>query len=256
MKDLQALQHKFLQDIIGRDTSDDNYVLPSKTLSSSARLNLYRDAYRIRLEDALSESYSALHTIAGDEVFYSICHQYINQFPSRHFSIRFFGENLADFIKKEELLENAELFSELALFEWSLGKAFDGENADLLSREQLLGVDASDWPTLEFSLLPTFNRLKLHWNVPQLWKAASEEGQPIAPQRLVQPTEWILWRPELQTSFRSVDKDESFALEKIAKKLPFAEFCQALSIQGDEEADLQAAQYIGRWLEDQLLQSF
>jgi len=44
-------------------------VLPSKTLSSFERLDIYREMYLLRMEEALDTDYPALKHFLGDEEF-------------------------------------------------------------------------------------------------------------------------------------------------------------------------------------------
>ena len=62
-----------------------------------ARLGIYRDAYRVRLIEALDDIYSVLHKLLGDETFVSLAEMFIAANPSVHRSIRWYGRELADF---------------------------------------------------------------------------------------------------------------------------------------------------------------
>lgn len=245
---LMKLQQAFFNDIKSHDCLDVNYILPGENLSSSQRLGLYQDAYHIRLFDALSENYPALHAIAGDEIFGKIFNQYLEKYPSRHFSIRYFGDQLPAFIQKEITFNDVELLSEIALFEWALGTAFDGDDAEILSRDDMQDLAPELWPHYSFKLVPTFNILPLNWNVPDLWKAATQKQAPDEPVKLDCPVSWIVWRPDFQSQFRSVDRDEAEALAKLQCSENFAEFCESIDAQKHEKPEEVAIAYIIRWL--------
>ncbi|HNH12398.1 MAG TPA: DNA-binding domain-containing protein, partial [Rhodocyclaceae bacterium] len=61
------------------------------------RLDIYRHAYRSRLTEALAANYPVLARALGDEAFAQLALQYIDARPSRHASIRWFGDQLGAF---------------------------------------------------------------------------------------------------------------------------------------------------------------
>lgn len=98
---LADLQHDFLQYL--RDpgeTKITNAVLSTEKVSAELRLKIYANAYLSRLMEALQDNFPALHTLSGDEGFYALAKQYIHQYPSTSFSLRYFGDHLSDLLKQ------------------------------------------------------------------------------------------------------------------------------------------------------------
>ena len=73
-------------------------VLPSKTLSSLERLDIYRDMYLLRMEEALSIDYPSLKHFLGDEEFMRMVARYVDVYPSRSYTLNRLGDHLCEFI--------------------------------------------------------------------------------------------------------------------------------------------------------------
>ncbi|MDX1811174.1 MAG: DNA-binding domain-containing protein, partial [Gammaproteobacteria bacterium] len=174
MNKLRALQSSFLSDVMRDDATDSHYIQDSEKLPAAQRLQLYQEAYVLRLQEALTDSFPILEKYLGSEQFAVIAEQFIKSHPSRHFSIREFGDEFASFISATANSDEYLFLAELAAFEWALGRAFDGIDATPLQRSQLETVAIDAWPQLKFSFLPGFTKLKFSFNAPLIWKALSE----------------------------------------------------------------------------------
>ena len=61
-------------------------------------LDIYRNAYRVRLIEALNETYPVLHAVLGDDDFATLGEEFVAAHPSVHRSIRWYGSELSDFL--------------------------------------------------------------------------------------------------------------------------------------------------------------
>src|ERR1700675_2927517 len=61
-------------------------VLPSKTLSALERLDIYRDMYLLRMEEALAVDYPALKHFLGAGEFMRVVGRYVDEYPSRSYT--------------------------------------------------------------------------------------------------------------------------------------------------------------------------
>ncbi len=68
-------------------------------LSALEGLRIYHNAYRSRLLAVLREDFPALQQWLGEESFEQLALAYIAAWPPRHFSIRWLGEKLPEFIR-------------------------------------------------------------------------------------------------------------------------------------------------------------
>lgn len=255
MSSLRELQTRFLAYLSVPGTQMQGAVVDLPPLGAEPRLKIYADAYRSRLLDALADNYPGLHALLGDTAFMRLGGCYLDARPSQHFSIRYFGHRLAEFLAVQAPYAQQPVLTELAQFEWILRDVFDAADAAaVLTAEDLAAYPPEMWPELCFTLHPAVRCLDLAWNAPELWKALAEQLNPPPPQKNQHTTAWLIWRHELKIHFRSLQADEAWAINALQLHTPFAELCAGLCEWVDEpHAAMHAARLVQRWLTEGVL---
>jgi hypothetical protein len=222
--------------------------------SAAARLAIYANAYRLRLLEALTTDFPALHTLTGDAMFERIGRVYIDAHPSTHFSIRYFGRHLSSFLAETAPYGESPMLSEMAALEWSLALAFDAADDPVLNETTLAALPAAAWPGMRLRFHASMQRHGFRWNVPELWSAIDQNGEPEAPSAYPRPREWIIWRRELQTYFRPLDDTEAWALDRLHAGADFATLCSELCERVEpSQVGLLAAGYLKAWVQAGLI---
>lgn len=252
MSELYRLQKGMMSWLIKKQDMIKADIVSTEDVSSEVRLSVYGDGYGYRLIDALSENYPAVHTLLGDDDFFEMAYAYMDAFPSRHFSLRFFGSELETFLK--DYLKDLPVIAEMAKFEWVLRNSFDAKNQLSMTMDALQDVPLENWGDMKFDFKDSVSRLSLEWNTPQLWSAIDSESDPIAPEKLEYPYSWIVWRKDLLNYYRSLDVDEAWALDRAMNEATFQDLCVGVCEWVDEEhAPARVAGFLTQWIEDQLL---
>lgn len=229
-------------------------LLGSSALSAGQGLAIYHNAYRSRLLETLRGDYPAVHQWLGDAEFDALALAYLRKHPSQHFSLRWLGAQLADFIDTYLVAEQAEPLSELARLEWAFTLAFDAPEGQPLSLTHIADLPADDWPALQVGLLPSVQWQPCRFNSLAIWQACKEESPFPGSRMLAEAEVCLIWREQLITRFRSLALAEADALAGMTKRgWNFAELCLQLS-QQSAQAPLQAATWLRQWLSDGLLQ--
>ena len=254
MSDLVSLQYDFQAYLLHPDRQMHGHVVATAQLGVEERLDIYADAYRLRLEEALGVDFPAVHTLVGDTEFRTLARAYIDAHPSRHNSIRWFGQHLSAFLRTEPHYAKQPVLAEMASFEWALGLALDAADAPCVHADELARIPHGCWPELRITLHPSVSRLELHWSVPQLWKAIDQGASPRQPVRTEIANAWLIWRRDLASYFRSVEPPEAWALRAVAVGQTFAELCEGLGrwVEDDQVA-IYAATLLRGWLEQGLI---
>src|ERR1700690_958004 len=91
----------------------------------SERLETYTEGYRSRLLEALGTTFPALKSALGDLEFERTLRQFIEVTPSRNYSIRYYGQGLAEFALTARADSEAPVLHDLARWEWLLADVFD-----------------------------------------------------------------------------------------------------------------------------------
>ena len=251
MTRLAELQKKLQHYVLHPHPGMDDDVIGSENASAQVRLEIYADAYRLRLIEALATDYSAVKALAGEAGFDRLARAYIDSHPSTYYNVRWFGGNFPDFLRHEEK-ERPEL-SEMAEFEWAMTLAFDAADAPQLSIEEMAAVPPGAWPDMTFVPHSSLQRLQLEFNVPEAWKAIEKHESPSVTKTAA---DWIIWRRDYKTYFRSLARDEGAALKAMCAGRTFGAICEELTgyVAGDAVA-LHAASLLKGWVAEGLLRS-
>jgi hypothetical protein len=251
---LRDLQRDMQQYLLGETSGVSSAIVDAPPLPAQERLAIYRNAYQVRLIDALHETYPVLHGLLGDEVWVELGEAFVAEHPSMFRSIRWYGRELADFLSGNEPFSTEPILAEVALLEWTLSEVFDATDAQPLGRAALAAVDPAAWGTLKFRFHPSLRRLDFSWNTAAVWKAMSADDTPPRPERAAAAMPWLLWRQELQNYFRSMNALEATALEAARSGLNFAEICETLSaVMAPEKIPAAAAGLLGTWADSGII---
>ncbi len=254
MNQLSKLQNTFQRFVLDANTTDSiAWVSASGRAAPETQVSIYTHAYTARLLEVMGNDYPAVLMALGEDLFNTLVTEYIKTHPSHYFSLREFGNEFPAFIS-EQIKVNTQFAGmywlyELALFEWSLGHAFDAADLSLFTVQDMASIPPESWPELRFTLHPSVSLLEFEWNTPEMWHALTDDNpQPVTAQR--EPlSSWLIWREELTTRFRSMQTDEQIALKILANGENFNALCETLSTIMDEEAvPLHAATLLKGWI--------
>lgn len=216
------------------------------------RFGVYRNAYRARLIQALGEAFDRTWSWLGDEAFHAAALTYVQARPPVSRSLNDFGDGFAEHLAYR--LNEAPETGELAWLDWSLRRAFDGEDAAPLTPADLAGLTAEAWDRVRLRPVPTMALRPLATNAPALWSALAAERDPPQPGP-AEPGAWLLvWRKGLQPQFRTLSADEAEALAYLRDEGRFAGLCELLARTLDPaEAVARAGSWLGAWMQDELI---
>jgi hypothetical protein len=258
MSTLAELQHDFQHFLLEGDASVRGEIESAVDISADTRLEVYAQAYRLRLLEALGKDYPGLKGLIGDAAFEAAGRAYIDQYPSQHPSLRWFGRYFPEFLlARDEAAPKAanslspETQAEIAAFEWSSGECFDAADTAIVGIDAMSEVPADQWANLRLRFQPGLRRLNLHCNAPAIWKAANDGEALPGVERNATPIAWVLWRREMKIFWRSLTTDEAEALDAAIAGGSFGEICELLCAHvGDDAAPMRAATLLRQWLHD------
>ena len=253
MNQLSKLQHTFQDCVLSSaKPASTAWVSAAGRATPETQLSIYSYAYRARLKEVLASDFSAVLMALGDERFDQLCNDYIATCPSHYFSLRDFGRRFPDFVldlvSKNKSYLGMNWLYELAVFEWTLGQAFDAADAGLFSEQDMAAISPEAWPELRFTLHPSVQRLDFNWNTVELWQTLTGD-EPEQVEAKQDNSSWIIWRHQLTTRFRSLEKDEQLALDKLFEGGSFNELCESLiEVMDEEEIPMRIATLLKSWI--------
>ena len=247
--------------VLDTDSAMADGLFKTTPQGTPARLHIYSDAYRIRLGEALKENYPVLARVLGDDAFADLAAAFLQQYPSKKPSIRWFGDALAEYVDSEPNALPHPSLNDLVRMEWALSTAFDGEDASPLQVADFMQLPPDTWPSLQFDPHPTLQLLRLDWNVEPLWAAltSDEHAETDAPEEFSHHL--LVWRREHQTQWRSVEPIEAQLLNAVMAGKTFGQLTEFVSEfdsdftseNGTDEATSTVAGYLRIWVEAGLL---
>src|SRR5882757_3451378 len=142
---LAALQEQFQSYVLGAAPGIEAAVIGNDKSDARAPLNVYADAYRLRLLEVLGNDYEALRLFLGADKFERMGRAYIEAHPSDTASVRWFGRHLAEFLNNTAGYAARPVLGELALFEWKKAEVFDSPDAEPVALEAIAAVPPESW---------------------------------------------------------------------------------------------------------------
>jgi hypothetical protein len=139
------------------------FIKANDRLTPFERIAIYNKQYWYRLIDILYDDYPGLAAILGRLKFNRLVTEYLQQHPSRSFTLRDLGHGIAAFITEHPELvpkRQFQLCVEIATFEWAQVLAFDEPGPPPISLDDLLGKDPAN---LKLGVQPYISLLHLHW---------------------------------------------------------------------------------------------
>lgn len=256
MAHLRELQEAVQAYVLHRDCTVGAEVVATARVDAKTRLDIYAEAYRLRLIEALESDFPALRALLGYDAFSALAHAYIEAHPSGHYSIRYFGCHMGRYLAQSRAYQERLWLAALAEFEWALGEAFDAHDATPIGTEAIAALPPSAWPELRLGLHPSVRRLDLVWNAPATWLAVDREEPAPIPDAFPGPVSWLVWRQGLRTFFRSLSDEEAWALDAARGGQGFGAVCEGLCRWVPEaEVSGRAAGLLRQWIAEGLVVS-
>jgi hypothetical protein len=250
----RALQRAVLEDAPETTPHFAHSVVGTQEAAAADRIAVYRDAYRLRLTDALAANYPRLRELIGEDTFNPIAESHIDAHRSRNASIRWFGEHLAQDLQRSFAAQP--WIGELAAWEWAIAHAFDAKDAQRVSMQSLAEVAADEWPTLRFDFHPSVQCVYLKSNAPALFKALTEDTALPEP-ATGEDSAWLIWRDDLTPCFRSLSPHAAAALTLLMRGATFEAMCTELCAwYAADEAAREAATLLREWLDAGMICGF
>lgn len=241
MSQLRQTQQAFMQYLLSAK-SDNNLVdirervSDQKGISADHRLQIYANAYRIRLKETMETDHQILGQYLGDELFDKLAIEYLDAHPSSATSLRQFCDNLPAFLRTDDFFCQYPILADIAQFERLLLAAFDGAESTRADFTALQTLAPELWPDCSLRFHPSLQMFSCKSNAVESWQALKAETAPDAPY-YQQQRYWALWRnSERLTQFESLNQSQYALLTGFIEGNDFAHQCEAMLNWYDEQA--------------------
>lgn len=196
------------------------------------RLQVYRNAYYMRLEEALAYYFPVLLAVLGEGEFGRHMAAYIRACPSTSPSVRDLGDHLCGWLERQGF----PLWADLAALEWAALIAFDAADAPALSPAVLAALPAEQWPQLHFRCSPSLSFPAMNSNALSVWRAVRAGRHP--PQlKAATSAAIVVWRYRGRVMAVSIDENERCLLDGLRTGESLETICDRLPCRSAADAE-------------------
>jgi len=252
---LRELQQSFQNRVLRHRRGIESQLNDSLDGDFELRLDAYVAGYRTRLIEALAATYPVLKSTLGDDGFEQEMRLYIDSSHSRHFSIRYYGFGVAQWVSMSASLGwECTALAELARWEWTLADVFDAPDDEPLTVGNLSAMAPERWPRLSFSLRACVHRFDSRTNAVEWWRAANGLCEQPTSLSNTSTIRWLIWRRGVTTLFRSLDSIEADMLADVCSGATFGAMCERVArIVGEDHSAIRAASILRGWLAEEII---
>ncbi len=205
--------------------SVEQIITRSRALDSTARLEIYANAYYARLFEVLAAEYPALTYALGTDLFHQFALGYLQRHPSTSYTLVHLGSRFPEDLAATRPARDfgasppdwADFLIDLARLERTYSEVFDGpgvEGQSLLSTADLAAVRPEAWADARLSLVPCLRLLELQFPV-HTYATAVRSGEAPAPPS-PESTKLVITRREYVVRRAAVSPPEFAALQTFA----------------------------------------
>jgi hypothetical protein len=271
MKELAALQSQFMAYLLADDASLDQKAAAlkqritehkneqkdeQKGISADIRLQIYANAYRIRLKETMETDHEMLGLYLGDELFDKLAKEYTQAHPSQFRSLREFCDALPGFLHQDSFFSQYPIIGDIARFERRLLNAFDAADASRASFSELQATAPDLWPGCKLRFHPSVQIFVCNSNAVESWQALKQASTPPVPDYQSERA-WLLWRGESRlTEFISLTQEQLLLLHGFIQGENFATQCEFMLDFYDEQlAPVKVLQALQAWFSMGIIRS-
>jgi hypothetical protein len=237
---------------------DDEQPMPEGW--SETRFDVYRNAYRARIVEAIRDTYPRTERWVGDDAFRRAAIHHAIQHPPNSWTLDAVGAGFAKTL--EELFSGDPEVPELAWLEWAMHTAFvsaDGVALDSASfASSTAGFAETDWASMTLHFLPGTQLRPVQHDIAALWQSLAASDQhttTMDPERSsVANCSCVVWRQGLKPVFMLIEADEGEMLKRTLEGSAYGDACNALADNvGGDAAVRQAGAMLANWIHQGML---
>ena len=254
---LADLQKSMQQDVLNRTTQSISMLKVPYGQNVKSRLEVYQNAYKLRLVEILGVTHPILWTYMGDEAFWKMANQYFDVCPSNHPNARWVASRLPDFLSTDKEYFKIPVLGELASLERAIEDAFDAKDGELATMESLANIPPGQVEGMHLQFPNSLFLLAFKYNSFDIYQALKKEQSPPASQSLSQNCHVIVWRKDETSRYREILAEEAMLLESAQSGKSFSTLCEMASVMDDPETSAgRVAGYLTNWIQADLVSKF
>jgi hypothetical protein len=217
MKDLKSYQDIFVNAVLKEEENENllDQMNAIGKLQPKDVLNVYRQDYFSRLTEALGETFEATWLVLGDEEFFKMAKNYIDDFPSNIQDLNLYGEQLSVWLEEKGYREHFSGLPELATFEWSFWQYFHRAPAAPPTDDPFTQLSEDKIPQAKFSFNPNFKFFSWEYSLYDIWK--QRQGQDNQEIDWDRPQSVILYKKAKEVQVKELNSYSALLWQELEK---------------------------------------
>lgn len=250
----EAHQHRLQEAMIQGDRADtkpDEWIRPKPEFAPREQLQVYINAYHLRLEEIVAEDFPALKYYLGDDEHHALVEAYVRATPSTWFNAAHYVGGFPAFVAKTYPDDN--FAYELAVHELAIAQVFHEEETMPLTPAALEALTPDALMAMTLHPRKAMRLLAFAYPVNRFFREVMEDKEPPAPKAeasfvAVFRHNDVVWRLELEVL-------EYRLLALLFGGLSVGEALEKLLKEGVDEAVLLSGlqPWFARWMRNGLL---
>jgi hypothetical protein len=224
MTSLAKLQLQFQNQILGVDSDVINLIQSTHSLSAKTRVMIYANSYYAKMVDILRDQFPLLKRYMGEQRFTKMAQEYVDKYPSKFYSLRWYGDKIPQFIKQY----NQPILVELAKFEWADNILYDAPDNQIIDKNDFAQIPQDKWGNMTFEFQNNLALHKYRYDIPTLWQHLTHQ-QKLAKTYLNKEMCYVLfWRRNRKTQHKKLSKNDFTILHLALSGATFTALCDQI----------------------------
>lgn len=212
----------------------------------NTRLNVYREAYYLRLIEVIQSDFETLYELLGEENFNTLARQYIETYPSCYFSLDDYAKDFTSFIKKYV----SECDYEIAHFEWTIAEIRLLKAEAFIIESDLQAISRENWGALSFTIQSHARIMTYQHNVLYFYEE-SKRGD------INNTCDILVWQKAHVPFYLSLSHDQKMLFNALREGASFITLCEMMcAFMLDESVPGFVSETLREFIKDELITGF
>ncbi|MBM3462703.1 MAG: DUF2063 domain-containing protein [Armatimonadetes bacterium] len=122
-------------------------IIPNDRLGPRERLDIYRDQYLARMEEALENDFPGVCHFVSHHTWHALVKGYVTVWPSCSYNLNHLSEHFVEYLSQAPGLHRLGFLTELARLEWALCEVFEEAVDPVLTPAEAAKIPPEAWAT-------------------------------------------------------------------------------------------------------------
>ncbi len=173
--ELREMQRRFVAAVLGEDEAS----LALLAQDTAARLAVYRQTIHGGLYNVLAGAYPVTRRLVGDRLFTGLTERFTAAMPPQAPHLSSYGEALADFITRDDVIRHVPYLADVARLEWARHAAYFAADAAPLDLQPFATLPPEDMERTTVKLHPATRLLTSPFPLYQIWNVHQADDAAI-----------------------------------------------------------------------------